>query len=480
VPQDQLKQRLVQLKKSSYKPCYAQSCQITIGKELAAQKTLSTSIIKLGSTCMVTSVVYDLKAAASEGGASVEGECTENGIVDSIKEVITQLGQRSQARASTSTTAKERGGVLIKTTPSGATVQLNNVQVAGVTPLTVSGLVPGVHLLEISKGDYRFAGRILVRANDYTVANIALRKETVRLEVVSDPPEATILFNGWEVGKTPRILPTVKVGEYTLELKKIGYLSETRTIRLGAGTPSQMLRVTLQRACYLKIQSDPPQAAVTVDGYTIKGRTPVGVKVVPGKHTVILSLDRHDPASRRIAVREGERVELNVALTLTKEERQKLARHEAIRTARHEASRRYEAALVDYNKRYDPIRRKSIWAYTALGTGVALVAASISLYVVGANQGNEAHDWYMLTAGYGPPNDPSVLEGYRNDIESARVKIAVGNVLVGLAAVAVGYSVYQLITIQKIPEAPTRDDFKPMIGVAPSTTGGALMLGGQF
>jgi len=92
VPRDQLKKRLVQQKRDSYKQCYDQTCQIEIGKELAAQKSLTTKAMKLGSKCVVTTVLFDLKKATSERGASAEGDCSEDGIVKSIKSVVQKLG----------------------------------------------------------------------------------------------------------------------------------------------------------------------------------------------------------------------------------------------------------------------------------------------------------------------------------------------------------------------------------------------------
>lgn len=93
-PRDKLKERLVRQKRASYKQCYAQSCQIEIGKELAAQKSLSTMVVRLGSKCNVTSVLYDLRRAASEGGASASGRCDEDGIVASLETVVRKLVPR--------------------------------------------------------------------------------------------------------------------------------------------------------------------------------------------------------------------------------------------------------------------------------------------------------------------------------------------------------------------------------------------------
>jgi hypothetical protein len=93
VPRDQLRARLAKQKKGSYKSCYAQSCQIEIGKELAAQKSLATAIMRLGTRCTVSAVLYDLKSAASEGGATAAGGCTEDNIVASLESVVKQLAK---------------------------------------------------------------------------------------------------------------------------------------------------------------------------------------------------------------------------------------------------------------------------------------------------------------------------------------------------------------------------------------------------
>jgi hypothetical protein len=96
VPRSQLKMRLDEEKKESYKECYDQSCQISIGRELAAQKSLSTMIAKIGSRCTVTAVLYDLRRATGEGGATTEGGCSEDNILKSIQSVIAQLPRPSE------------------------------------------------------------------------------------------------------------------------------------------------------------------------------------------------------------------------------------------------------------------------------------------------------------------------------------------------------------------------------------------------
>jgi hypothetical protein len=91
VPRDQLKKRLLEQKKMSYKQCYDQNCQIELGREMAAEKTLATQIIKIGSSCTVNASLYDLKKAAAETAASVKGKCDEDGLLASIDKVVGEL-----------------------------------------------------------------------------------------------------------------------------------------------------------------------------------------------------------------------------------------------------------------------------------------------------------------------------------------------------------------------------------------------------
>ncbi len=97
VPRDQLRQRLVQEKKKSYKECFDQTCQIEIGKELAAEKTLSTKVIRLGKRCTVTLTLYDLRKAATEAAASQHGSCGEDEVIGSLDKALDKLFGENEA-----------------------------------------------------------------------------------------------------------------------------------------------------------------------------------------------------------------------------------------------------------------------------------------------------------------------------------------------------------------------------------------------
>jgi hypothetical protein len=93
VPRSEIHNRLQSQKKQSYKSCYDQSCQIELGRELAAEKTLATWILKIGKSCQVTATLYDLKKSTTELAAVQEAACLEDSLVGAIKGISEELGQ---------------------------------------------------------------------------------------------------------------------------------------------------------------------------------------------------------------------------------------------------------------------------------------------------------------------------------------------------------------------------------------------------
>ena len=454
VPRDQLKKRLVAQKTRSYKKCYDQSCQIEIGKELAAQKSLSTVIMKLGSKCMVTSVLYNLRTAASEGGASAEGGCSEDAIVASIKKVVRKLvpGGKPPAPGPVKKPARPegKGGLLVKSAPGGAAVTIDGQAQGGATPLTVKDLSAGEHVVEVRKGLFWGRQKVRVVANRFIKVTVAMKKVKGQLEVLSTPPEATVLLDGKEVGTTPLVLPGVDAGKHVLQLRRKGHVTARREVVLGADEPRRSINVTLVRAGVIVVTSDPAGAAVLLDG-KVAGRTPARLSVEPGDHQVGLTRDGRDPDSRTVTVGEGKEVAVTVQLRLTEAERERLRLVKVKRRQEREAQEQAMAGARAARK------KKSLRGYIALGSAGALLATAGVLYGVGVKQGEEAYGKSV------------------SDVESARGMLIAGHVLAGLGLAAAGYAVYELVSRPEVPASGT-------VGVSAGflPTGAVMTLRGSF
>jgi len=96
VPREQLRDRLVDEKKASYRQCFDNACQIEMGKAVSAQKTLATQLLKVGSKCAVVANLYDLHTETASSAAMVQTECDADRLLGAMQEVSAQIS--AQAR----------------------------------------------------------------------------------------------------------------------------------------------------------------------------------------------------------------------------------------------------------------------------------------------------------------------------------------------------------------------------------------------
>jgi hypothetical protein len=91
VPRGQLRARLVEQKTESFRACFDETCQIEIGKAMAAQKSLATKLLKVGGRCAITANLFDLKKEATETAASVQTDCSSTSLLSGIDQLVKKL-----------------------------------------------------------------------------------------------------------------------------------------------------------------------------------------------------------------------------------------------------------------------------------------------------------------------------------------------------------------------------------------------------
>lgn len=99
VPRAELRKALAAQKADSYRACFDESCQIEVGKEVAAEKSLAGVVARIGSRCIVTLKLYDLAKSAQEAAGVAKGTCDQDGILDSVERALQRLvGPSRRAR----------------------------------------------------------------------------------------------------------------------------------------------------------------------------------------------------------------------------------------------------------------------------------------------------------------------------------------------------------------------------------------------
>jgi hypothetical protein len=108
---------------------------------------------------------------------------------------------------------------------------------------------------------------------------------------------ASVLLDGRETGVVTNgelVVPSPVPKQVVLTFRKAGHRDETRTVSLPLPAGGAV-SATLQTAARLvPVRTQPPGAAVTVDGEKVAGLTPLEVDLNPeGEHRVGVSLDGH-------------------------------------------------------------------------------------------------------------------------------------------------------------------------------------------
>ncbi|MGE5127681.1 MAG: PEGA domain-containing protein, partial [Betaproteobacteria bacterium] len=132
----------------------------------------------------------------------------------------------------------------------------------------------------------------------------------LRLAVRSQPVGASVLVDGRDSGLLTNgelRLPSPLPARVVLTFRKAGHRDEIRTVALppaDAGGVSVTLEATVP---LLTLKTDPPGAAVTVDGARVAGVTPLQLALDPGsEHRLVASLDGYLPQEARVAKGESE------------------------------------------------------------------------------------------------------------------------------------------------------------------------------
>ncbi|MBK8011210.1 MAG: hypothetical protein IPK13_07655 [Deltaproteobacteria bacterium] len=86
-----LREQVASMKNDSYKACYDDSCQIELGKALAASHILRARIVRFGARCVLNAELVDLKAEVTVTAASARGNCEEEGFLNMSEEVAKHL-----------------------------------------------------------------------------------------------------------------------------------------------------------------------------------------------------------------------------------------------------------------------------------------------------------------------------------------------------------------------------------------------------
>ena len=217
----------------------------------------------------------------------------------------------------------ERGLVLVKTKPAGATVLMNGID-RGVTPVEV--MVPrGGAVLTFRLDGYQDAERSVgMSAGERQTLAVKMEGRPARLTVVTEPEKAKVFLDENYQGKSPVTISSAAPGAHEIRVELPGHAPLTRTVQLvngGDATETFKLESVLGR---LEVITTPAGAKISVDGKvegvtraqgdSEKSRILMIEKIAAGEHAVFAHLDGYLDVSRKVVVDAKETKQLYISL----------------------------------------------------------------------------------------------------------------------------------------------------------------------
>ena len=202
----------------------------------------------------------------------------------------------------------------ITSQPSGATVLVDHRE-RGATPLTLTDLAPGAHLLQISKPGYRDVFET-VTLDLGLPRPVSARLEPVTgiLLVITDPPSCDVVVKSVSLGSTPLLVTSLESGTHRLTISSPGYQTKEIDVTLDGRTPHKQEVALLSDSGTITLSSDPIGAEVLVNGIP-RGHTPCRIDRIPGG-TVTLAVQAPGflPHTREISLAAGEVQSVDIQL----------------------------------------------------------------------------------------------------------------------------------------------------------------------
>lgn len=137
------------------------------------------------------------------------------------------------------------GGLIMTSTPSGATVYIDGVKM-GDTPLTQNGLLVGSHEIEFRKDEWNnYKTQVVVEENKAVPVNVSLENDFMAT-IQSVPSGAALSINGLSRGVTPAKV-SLTPGNYEVKLSKTGWETFNKKVLINQKNAEQVFKLKERR-----------------------------------------------------------------------------------------------------------------------------------------------------------------------------------------------------------------------------------------
>ncbi|MDK2975281.1 MAG: hypothetical protein PWP08_1652 [Methanofollis sp.] len=220
-----------------------------------------------------------------------------------------------------------QGSIYVFSSPSNAHIYLDG-SYQGTSPMTLSGIPAGSHVVEVEKAGYReWTGTVRVTAGQQAHVSVSLNSNpqptSGTIAVYSTPIGAYIYLDGSYQGRTSSegfVIISVSPGSHTVTLKLDGYQDAVTPVNVNSGQQSSVtstLQTVGSDTGSMEIASEPAGAGVYLNN-AYKGITPLSLSdLATGEYTVSVQLQGYAAWTTAATVNAGATTPVSAQLVAT-------------------------------------------------------------------------------------------------------------------------------------------------------------------
>ena len=213
---------------------------------------------------------------------------------------------------------QEIAALSVQTEPSGASILLDG-KPPQVPPNTFTHVPFGSHQLSATLENYEpIKQDIQVRRGMSSEIHLQLKpmQEVPALSVQTEPPGASILLDGKPPQVPPSTFTHVPLGSHQLSATLDNYepIKQDIQVRRGMSSEVRLQFKPIQEVPALSVQTEPPGAAILLDGKPPQVPPNTFTHVPFGPHQLSAALDNYEPFKQEIQIRKGMNPEIQLQL----------------------------------------------------------------------------------------------------------------------------------------------------------------------
>jgi hypothetical protein len=330
VPQSSLKRALEEKRQESYRSCYDLACQIELGRELAAEKSLATTILRIGDRCTLTAVLYDLRTQVTDATAKENVGCEQRALQEGIDRAAATLKAYRGGTGGAGFQEGAFGGgqgdwqvgrgkkviVEFRARPEPVMVMVDGKVICERTPCSRT-VAEGLHEVSMLSERYLERRERLALGKGARV-EWEMKPNFGWLTVLSEPAGLEVRINSEPAGRTPLARKELAPGGYEVLVVSPCHAEAGERVVLELGREREIALRPVERQAALEVSAKDQagndlEAEVLVDGARV-GETPDVFKV----SICARSLEVRHPGqgSKRIELELAEREVRPVAVVL--------------------------------------------------------------------------------------------------------------------------------------------------------------------